>query len=70
MFGLSPDALSQLQLTIMVTLVGVVWRLGTKMATMNGTVAALTKEMAEHKQEDLRHFSTIHHRLDRRWFGR
>lgn len=71
MGGWSAEGLQQLQVAGLVAMVGVVWRLGTKMATMNGTVAALTKEMAEHKIEDQRHFSHIYSRLERRgWFSR
>lgn len=70
MFGLSGEALQNLQVAGLGALVGTVWRMGTKMATMNGTVAALTKEMAEHKLDDQRHHAHIYAQLERRgWFG-
>lgn len=68
--GWSAEGLQQLQVLGLTALVGVVWRLGTKMAAMNGTVVALTKELAEHKVDDQRHMAQIYHRLDRHWWSR
>ncbi len=62
---MSSELVQNLTAAGIVALVGAVWRLGDRVARQNGTVAALVKELDEHKGDDKEAFARIFDRLDK-----